>query len=517
MPPDDTAIHRPTVEAIAEIAAERGLTLDDSRLSDYGRLVNATLETIEELYAPDGDSIRPDVHPADRPTGYRPGPDEDLHNAWITRCRVEGAADGPLAGMAVGLKDNIALAGYPLTAGSAVLEGFVPEIDATVVRRLLDAGATITGKNNMESLAHSGAGDVSDFGTVTNPHDDRYLAGGSSSGCAAAVATGECDLAIGTDQMGSVRIPASWCGIVGLKPTFGLIPYTGTIPLEPSFDHLGPMARTVKDVAIALEALAGEDIRDGVSMDSRQPRGIESEPYAADLQREVEGMTVGVLDEGFGWEFGDPAVDEAVRDAVARFEDLGAEITSASAPLHRRGLPICIAQVIQGADRIREEDGIGTTHRGWQWSDLARTLREYTRTRADRLPPTVVAATITAVHLRREHGIEPYARARNLANAAARGYDRHLASCDVLVLPTTPIGPYERDESTDHVDKRLGRPPIAANTGLFDLTGHPAISVPCATAHGLPVGVMLVGSRFNERRLLQVADAFENAVDWSSR
>jgi amidase len=233
-------VQPPTPEEIREKAAAHHIDLTDEEVEDFAAIVPGVLagyERLDELVDP-----RPRIEHTDRDPGYKPGPEEDPLNAFVTKCRVSGADDGPLAGYEVGIKDNVAVAGVEMTLGSKLFEGYVPSTDATIVTRLLDAGATITGKLNMEDMAFSGSGELSATGPVLNPRDENHIAGGSSSGSAAAVASGAVDVAIGGDQGGSIRIPASWSGIVGHKPTHSLVPYTGIVGLGRSFDHAGPMA-----------------------------------------------------------------------------------------------------------------------------------------------------------------------------------------------------------------------------------------------------------------------------------
>lgn len=329
-------------------------------------LVEATLDSIEEIEEwPEPGFDLHEREYTDRSGSYRPDSEEDPYNAWISKFRVEGADDGPLAGMDVGLKDSIALAGYELTCGSAVLEGYVPQIDATVATRLLDAGATITGKLNMESFAWSGSSDTSDFGTVPTPHDTNHLAGGSSSGSGAAPAAGDCEVAIGGDQGGSIRVPSAWCGLVGMKPTTGLVPYTGVVPIDRGYDHVGPQTRTVETNAKTLEAIAGEDVQDGLRMDPRQPRGVEADEYADAIDDGVEDFSLGVLEEGFGWEYSDEEVDETVREAVGTLEDLGASAETVSVDLHRLTVPVWTAAAVQGGINLLEGETVGTSFKGW--------------------------------------------------------------------------------------------------------------------------------------------------------
>src|SRR5437763_9580848 len=220
--------------------------------------------------------------------------------------------EGPLAGRRVAVKDNIALAGLPMMNGSQTVAGFVPRRDATVVTRLLDAGATIAGKAVCEDLCFSGGSHTSRTGPVRNPWDRSRTAGGSSSGSAALVASGGADLALGGDQGGSIRIPSAFCGTVGHKPTHGLVPYTGAFPIENTLDHLGPITRTVRDAALMLGVLAGPD-----GLDPRQRAGRAAQDYLAGLDGGLAGITVGVLEEGFGHPgLSLPESDETVRAAI---------------------------------------------------------------------------------------------------------------------------------------------------------------------------------------------------------
>lgn len=515
---DTTGIHRPSRDRIADLGSSLGLSLNEQELEDYEAILHATFDALEGINGFARPQFGPDERShTDRPPGWRPDPEDNPCNTWITRCRVEGAEDGPLAGMEVGLKDNIALAGYELTCGSRVLEGFVPQIDATVATRLLEAGATITGKLNMESFAFSGTGDTSDFGPVTNPRDNDFLAGGSSSGSGAAPALGEVDVAIGGDQAGSIRIPSAWCGIVGLKPTRGLVPYTGIVPLEMSLDHVGPMATSVADVAAVLAVIAGEDTYDGVKMDPRQPRGVEAKEYTEALGVDIDGYSVGVLQEGFGWDFSHPEVDETVREAIGELENLGVEAEPVNMELHRASILIADALFLHGAYRLLQESGTGTNHPGWQWPGLVEILGKVKDARADDFPPTIKRALLAGEHLFDQNNLSYYVRGRNLALEAERRYNKLLAEYDALVMPTMAFPPVELDDELDRVEQMDREPPIIANTCLFDFTGHPAITVPCGTADGLPVGLMLVGSHFEESTLLSLADAFESAVNWQER
>src|SRR5262245_32764498 len=222
-----------------------------------------------------------------RAPSYRPTAAENRYNAWYVKTSIKGAADGPLAGKRVALKDNVCLASVPMMNGASILEGYVPDVDATIVTRILDAGGEIAGKAVCEYFCFSGGSHTSATGPVRNPHDLRYSTNGSSSGSAALVAAGEVEMAIGGDQAGSIRGPAAWCGVYGLKPTYGLVPYTGIAPIEYTLDHVGPIAADVTDNALLLSAIAGAD-----ELDPRQ-RTVTTANYVEELKKDVTGLRVG--------------------------------------------------------------------------------------------------------------------------------------------------------------------------------------------------------------------------------
>ena len=260
----------------------------------------------------------PDEKPAvkyPRDGGWRPAPDENKLGAWYMKTSIKGKPGGKLAGRRVALKDNVCLAGVPMMVGAAFLEGSVPDIDATIVNRILDEGGEIAGKAVCEYYCVSGGSHTSSTGPVQNPRKHGYTTGGSSSGSAALVAAGEVPMAIGGDQAGSIRIPASYCGIVGMKPTFGLVPYTGIGPLEITIDTAGPMTANVADNALLLEVIAGPD-----GLDSRQHQVPRVDKYTEALRQGVKGLRIGVLKEGFGHPNAEPDVDAKVRAAAERFK-----------------------------------------------------------------------------------------------------------------------------------------------------------------------------------------------------
>jgi len=331
------ALPPPTREALAALAARLGLGIDEADLETYHGAAEGLLgswETVDRLYAEQAPAppSRPWQKPADNPLG-----------AWYVTTGITGAAGGPLAGRSAAVKDNIAVAGVPMMNGSTTLEGFVPSSDATVVTRLLAAGATIKGKSACEDLCFSGGSHTNKAGPIRNPWDRTRSAGGSSSGSAALVASGEVDLALGGDQGGSIRIPSSFCGVVGHKPTWGLVPYTGAFPIEQTIDHLGPITRTVADAAALLSVLAGPD-----GLDPRQGAGQPGVDYVAEL--ELTGpLRIGVVTEGFELANSDPAVNEVVRGALQALAAAGHTVEEVSIPWHRHGSAIWDVISVEGA------------------------------------------------------------------------------------------------------------------------------------------------------------------------
>lgn len=501
-------IRPPTDEEIRAIAEAHHITLTDEELADFAAIIEGMLEAHERIDAlPDP---KPEVQYHTRDPGYPPGPEEDPLNAFVTKCHVEGADDGPLAGYDIGLKDSVSLAGVEMTLGSKLFEGYVPSIDATIVTRLLDAGGTITGKLNMEDMALSGSGELSATGPVLNPRDDDYIAGGSSSGSAAAVASGAVDVAIGGDQGGSIRIPAAWSGIVGHKPTHGLVPYTGVAGLGRSFDHVGPMCASVADCARVLAVIAGTD-----GLDPRQERTVPTQAYTDALGTEADEVTVGVLEEGFGHEQSEAGVDETVREALAAFEAAGAEIRDVSVPMHLDGLPIWNAIGLEEIAATVNSECVGHYAGGFYDTQFADAFGRARRAQADDYVATMKLTLIAGQYLADEYRGHYHAKGQNLSRQLAAAYDEALADVDVdvLAMPTTPQTAHELDEDLSRVeaiDRALNMLP---NTAPFDNTGHPATSVPAGIDDGLPVGVMFVGDAFDDAAVLGVADAFEGCVD----
>ena len=501
-------VRPPTIEELREIAVSFGLRLSDADLASFRGIIGPLLESyraVEQMAEP---PLLPVKYP--RSPGRRPAPEENPLNAWYWRCEIRGAPEGPLAGKTIAIKDNVCVAGIPMMNGSATLEGYVPEVDATIVTRLLDAGGTILGKAVCEDLCFSGGSFTPYTGPVRNPRDPSRQAGGSSCGSAALVAAGEVDLAIGGDQGGSIRIPSCWSGIVGHKATYGLVPYTGVFPIEITLDHTGPMGRSVRDVAVMLEVLAGRD-----GLDPRQPTEVPTERYSDALNGNLSGLRVGIVDEGFGWEgLSEPEVDEAVRDAAHRLEKAGATVREISVPMHRNGIHIWNAVIIEGATELMVKgNAMGSNWKGFYTTSLLDKYAQGLRTRANDLSETVKLVMLLGEYLHRNYGGRHYAKGQNLVHTLRRAYDDALGDVDVLVMPTlplrpTPIPPADVSRE-DYCARALEMVP---NTAPFDASGHPAVTVPCHPRGTLPIGMMIIGRHFADADVLRVAAAFEEQI-----
>jgi len=505
-PPLNTAprvLRKPPIGELQRIARVYGLdmttddlgsfrTLMDGVLASYRRLDQFTEPTLSVKYP--------------RDAGHRPSASENRLNAWYWKCSIKGATSGPLAGKKIAIKDNVCVAGIPMMNGSNVLEGFVPDVDATIVTRILDAGGEIVGKAVCEHLCFSGGSHTSDTGPVLNPHDPKRSAGGSSSGSAALVAGRECDMAIGGDQGGSIRIPSSYSGAVGHKPTYGLVPYTGVFPIELTLDHTGPIARTAADCALLLEVIAGPD-----GLDPRQSSGVRKEAYTKMLTGDARGLRLGIVGDGFGWPNSEPDVDKMVRDVAQRLTRVGATVSEVSIPLHRDGLHIWNAIAVEGATMLMVSgNSMGTNWKGHYTTSLLDFYGRSRRVRANDLSETVKLVILLGQYMQDNYHGRYYAKAQNLARVLREAYDEAFKNVDLLVMPTLPLKatllPAANASREDYVARALE---MIANTCPFDVTGHPAVSVPVGMSTGLPVGMMLVGRHWEDGAVLRAADAFQ--------
>ncbi|WP_453960962.1 amidase [Amorphus suaedae] len=500
----------PTVQRVAQIARDFGLDLTDADAQSFQGLIAGMMPLYERLEFLPGETL-PVTYP--RSVGWRPSSAENPLNAWYWRCEIEGAAEGVLAGMSVAVKDNICVAGVPMMNGSALLEGYVPDHDATVVARILEAGGTVAGKAACEDLCFSGASHTAASGPIRNPHNPEHSAGGSSGGSAALVASGAVDMALGGDQGGSIRTPSSWCGAYGLKPTWGLVPVSGSMPIAYAVDHCGPIANSVENVARLLTAIAGHD-----GWDTRTVGAVIGD-YMAALGETARGLRIGVLKEGFGHPESIPDVDRAVREAIEAFAALGAEIVEVSVPEHYDAPAVWTGLIVEGAaEMMLKGHGVGNNVPGFYPVAMQEAFARGFATRLNEASETVKLVLLAGEYMNRAYAGRYHSLAQNKRRLIRDAYDRVLETVDLLAMPTIPftatkIPPADVGRE-DYVDLALN---MQANTCPFDVSGHPAFTVPCARLAGLPVGMMLVGRRFDEPTLIRAAAAFEQATDWTLR
>jgi len=501
-----STVKRPTVDQMHAIVESMHMNMSSREVAEYLEIMEGTFQSYDRLtQLPD--NLPPVRYP--RTPGIKPSPADNPLNAWAVKSEVRGAAHGPLSGKRVVLKDNVCLAGVPMMNGASSLEGYVPDVDATLVTRILDAGGSIAGKAHCEYFCLSGGSHTNAAGPVHNPYRYGYSAGGSSSGSAALVGAGELDLAIGGDQGGSIRMPASWCGIYGMKPTHGLVPYTGVMPIEATIDHAGPMTANVADNALLLEVIAGAD-----GLDPRQysPR---VDRYTAALGRGVSGLRIGVLLEGFNRADSEPDVDHKVRQAADRLRAMGAIVEDVSVPMHMDGPAIWTAIAVEGLQaQMMNGNGMGFNWKGLYTTSLLDAHSAW-RARADELSPSLKVSMMAGEYFIKNYRGHFYAKAQNLSRVLAKAYDDALSKYDLLLLPTVPMKATPLPPSNAPLKLIVQRAlEMLGNTCPLDVTGHPAMSVPCGMSNGLPIGVELVAKHWEESTIYRAAHAFEQAGDW---
>jgi amidase len=507
----------PDVDEVVAVAKELGIHLGPEEVVLYRKYLLEQLRELDTFVQARLEEPQPPMVSAARTPGYRPTPEEDPLNAWTWKCRIEGAAGGVLAGKTVSYKDHIAVAGMPMSFGSFALEGFVPDFDATVVTLVLQAGGTIIGKNVMNGLSggFGTGGAIGDYGRPLNPHHHEHVTGGSSSGSAAAVAAGEVDISFGGDQGGSIRIPAAFCGIVGHKPTFGLVSHFGIgFGSDQSIDYTGPMARTVADAAAALQATAGYD-----PYDPRQTRDVPTRiDVLGRLADGVAGLRIGVLQEGFDEAEGD--VRDLVLAAVDVLARAGADVSKVSIPAHHAIRTAQAALTGEGALALFRTGFFGAFTRTYYPAPLIAAINKLWASQADVLAPRTKLSLIAAELSRRAYHGRVYAKAQNVRPTYIKAYDAALANVDVLVMPTCVMtapknhrpGSYLEAVEDNLMAMTRG---FSRNTQPFNYTGHPALALPVGkSSAGLPISMQLVGRFFDDPLLMRVAHAYQQATDW---
>ena len=498
-------VKRPTLLQMRDMASRFGMNLTDEELREYSEIMEPYIQSYDRLDATP-DNLPPVRYP--RSPGRCPDLSENPLNAWYVKTEVRGAPDGPLRGKRIALKDTVCLAGVPMMNGSSVMEGYTPEIDATIVTRMLDAGAVIAGKAHCENFCLSGGSHTGAKGPIHNPWKRGFMAGGSSGGSAALVAAGEVDMAIAGDQGGSIRIPSSNCGVYGMKPTHGLVPYTGVMPIEQTIDHLGPVTNNVADNALLLEVLAGED-----GLDPRQ-RGPKTYRYSEALGRGAQGLRIATLKEGFRRPESEEDVDRKVLAAAERFRELGARVDEVSIPEHQLAVDCWTAIAVEGLqDHMMHGNAGGTNRKGLLLPSMIDHMAQW-RNRADELSHSLKVCMFLGEFFQKQYRGRFYGKAQNLMRKVNQAYSAVLQQYDLLLMPTVPMKPQEIPPADCSISLYVQRAfEMIGNTAPFN-GGLPAMNVPCGLSEGLPVGLMLAGPQYGELKIYQAAHSFEQSGDW---
>jgi len=407
----------------------------------------------------------------------------------------------PLAGVPVGIKDVIATRGVRTTAGSKVLENYIPPYDCTAVARLEAAGAVVLGKMNCDEFAMGSSNENSAYKPVHNPQDLSRVPGGSSGGSAAAVAAGMAVATLGSDTGGSIRQPASFCGVVGLMPTYARVSRYGLIAFASSLDHIGPLTSTVKDAAIVLRTIAGRDPMDSTSADVPVP------DYVAELDKPVRGLRLGVPKEYFG-EGLDAEVRAAVEAAIQKLASLGCEVVPISLPHTEYAIPTYyLIATAEASSNLARYDGVRYGHR----AAGVRSLSDmYERTRDEGFGAEVKRRIMLGTYaLSAGYYDAYYLKAQRVRTLLARDFEEAFKKVDAIVTPTSPTAAFKLGEKTED--------PLAmyladVYTVTADLVGIPGISIPCGeTREKLPIGLQILGRHFDESTILRLAHAYEGS------
>jgi len=421
----------------------------------------------------------------------------DPYNAFLTTCRRAEHGDGPLTGVAVAVKDNISTKGIETTCASKILKGYIPPYDAHVVGLLKTAGAAVAGKTNMDEFGMGTTTENSAFGPTLNPCDNGRVPGGSSGGSAAAIAAGMVKMALGTDTGGSIRCPAAFCGITGLKPTYGRVSRYGLIAYANSLEQIGPMGKTVSDVARLMGVIAGHDRRDSTSRDR---------PFSPVLSTDMKGLKIGLPEEYFGPGV-DPEVASVVKKAIGGLEDLGAATVPCSIPSMQYALAAYyVTCTCEASSNLARFDGVRygpAPDTRQSWHDA------YQEVRREGFGPEVRRRIMLGTFaLSSGYYGKYYAKAQIARQNVKADFDRIFAGVDVIAGPTMPSIAFRLGEKSDPLSMYLAD----ILTVPANLAGIPAISVPCGRVRGMPVGLQIMGKPFEDERVVDIAYAYEQAV-----
>jgi aspartyl-tRNA(Asn)/glutamyl-tRNA(Gln) amidotransferase subunit A len=421
--------------------------------------------------------------------------------------RRQAGERGPLLGVPLAIKDVICTKGVRTTCGSKILQNFVPPYDATVMERLNAAGAILLGKANMDEFAMGSSTEHSAYGITRNPWDLHTIPGGSSGGSAAAVAADECAAALGTDTGGSIRQPAACCGIVGLKPTYGRVSRYGLVAFASSLDQIGPMTKDVRDAALLLHVIAGNDVRDSTSADLALP------DFTRALNEPAKGLRIGIPREYFV-EGSDAEVERAVREAIKVLEGLGAVTADISLPHTEYGVAVYyILASSEASSNLARYDGIKYGYRAPEWSNLR---DMYMRTRDEGFGAEVKRRIMLGTYaLSAGYYDAYYKKSQQVRTLLLQDFEAAFRQVDVVVAPTAPTPAFKIGEKTeDPLQMYLSD----IFTVPVNLAGIPGISLPCGfSSAGLPIGLQIIGRPFDEETILRVAYAFEQQTDYHRR
>jgi aspartyl-tRNA(Asn)/glutamyl-tRNA(Gln) amidotransferase subunit A len=421
----------------------------------------------------------------------------------IDAARSAGESLPPLAGIPLAIKDNLCTKGIATTCSSRMLEGFIPPYESTVTERLWAAGAVLVGKTNLDEFAMGSSTETSAFGASHNPWDPERVPGGSSGGSAAAVAAGECVASLGSDTGGSIRQPAAFCGVVGLKPTYGRVSRWGLVAFASSLDQVGPFAGSVADAAELLQVIAGADPRDGTCLQAPVP------DYLAALALPLAGVRVGLIRECFEQEGLAPDVRKAVMASAQLLESLGCELVDVSCPRFNEGIATYyVIAPSEASANLARYDGVKYGYRAENASNLAEMTA---RSRAEGFGDEVQRRILIGTYALSAGYVDAfYRKAQQVRTLIRRDFDAAFTQVDVLLTPTTPTTAFR---SGAHADDPLGMYLADLLTIPANLAGLPAISVPCGfDSEGLPIGLQLIAGVLEESRLLQVAHHYEQAA-----
>ncbi|KAK6906025.1 hypothetical protein I204_01162 [Kwoniella mangroviensis CBS 8886] len=522
-----------TAEELSAAAQRLGFTIPPDHEEEYLALLAKTDAQCELILdTPDHKPI-PDFENFPRTDVYLPEKKDNPLRAWAWRCHAgstEKDSSKLLSGKTVVFKDTVCMAGVPLLFGTDAFEDYTPDVDATVVSRVLDCGGHILGKAACENFSHGATSSSSPFGPVENPYAKGFTTGGSSSGCGALVGSGQVDMAIGGDQGGSIRIPASFCGIVGLKPTFGLVPYTGVLTSDAGIDHVGPMTPTVLDCAILLQATAGYDNIDDRQLGAPKYGDI---PRYRDLllaarKSSIGPKKIGVLTEALNGRLVAGSVKRLILRAAQQFRALGMTVDEVSIPMFN--LTPALSHIINKLASGGTRQGRQVGRRGLYLNDYWEHLLPWDQYKYDKAKYFVTGTAMSCEYAWLKYPTA-YGRAMNLTRQMRDEFDKLFEQYDAIIMPTCPQPPRR------HIPAHAGplgwadhAPGTASITAAFNLTGHPALTIPVGFAFPmpedilseddkgikLPIGMMIVGKLFDEMGVMVVADALERSVDWKS-